>query len=501
MAQPVANASSYAVLWGTQLAMTVALAGAMAGLSWRLRQPLMRALALHWVARLAIVGINLLYYVCADPAALYLAPFALLFGTACGGLLLSAQWSVRDATPDAPPAHALRPIPTLVVFTLLAGVAHAYNIGTPPFSPGWAAVWTRSLFTATYLAFAVWLALRWLDHPSARHRIAPLLIGVVISMAFDLFDAVQRSIVLSGGAPFGSHILTIVGSLTGTLCLGVGSLLSALESERDTLKRQGEQLRVAQQEQSEAQRLQSLGHLARGVAHDFNNVLGLLLNGIEFVQAAVPPDHADAHRDLREMRSAVDRGTSLTRRLLDFARPQQANSPVDPAVVLSECLPMLRRLLSSRISLRASVTGSAAVEMDRSQFEQMLINLLVNARDATPGEGTVRLSLGLEETHVERAASVGRLGVGRWVRLTVIDDGAGIAGDVMPSLFEPFFTTKGEKGTGLGLATVSSAVRDAKGAIDVFSTPGRGARFDVWLPALHNRSGISQSGKSLQMVG
>jgi signal transduction histidine kinase len=479
-----ANTGTYTVLWGTQLAITIALAGVMGGLSLRLSRPLMQTLALHWLARLVIVLINLLYYVTSDPTAWWLLPFAGCFGTACAVLLITArQMAICAEAPreSLPPTRWALP---LVVGTALALTAQLVNVLALDFSPAFAAIWTRGLYGVAYVCLIGWLALRWLDLPHARHRLTPLFLGAVMLFGFDLFDTIQRGILLAGGIPFGSAVWTIVGSLTGTLCLGLGSVLAALETERDALREQAERLRVAEREHAEAQRLQSLGQLASGVAHDFNNVLALIGNGIDFVGESLTDRQHEARRDLQDIRMAVDRGSALVRRLVAFSRPH-ANSPVPlrPADVLRECLPMLQRLLSSRLTLHATIEATQYIEIDRTQLEQLIINLLINARDAAPQDGgTVRLSVMDEDVAVEQAARIGRVTPGRWVRLSVLDDGIGINPAVLPNLFEPFFTTKGEKGTGLGLATVAAAVRDLHGAADVYSTPGRGTRFDVWFP-------------------
>lgn len=475
----------YAVLWGTQTAVTTALAVTMAALWLRLRQPVMRALAMHWLARLAVVLVNLVYYLSGDPSRPQLMPFAAFFGMACGTLFLTAWQIAREAAPaddTVPPAAPWGPV--LAVFTALAVIAHVVNVYHFGFSAGVAAVWTRGLHAIAYSSFLGWLVTRWFAHPAARHRLSPLVIGVTLSLGFDAIDAVRRWLVLSGDTPVGGPVLTIVGSITGTLCLGLGMLLAALESERDALRQRADALRLAQQEQADSRRLQSLGQLAGGVAHDFNNVLGLIINGIDFVESALHRDQDDVRGDLRQMRAAAERGAALTRRLLGLARPRgEEPVRVAPAAVLREDLPMLQRLLSSRMTLQAHVSGAAEVCMNRTELEQVVINLLVNARDATPGSGVVRLVLDEQTVGREATARLGRITAGHWVRLSVIDDGVGIEPEAMPSLFEPFFTTKGDSGTGFGLATVAAAVREARGAVDVFSAPGHGTRFDVWLPA------------------
>lgn len=220
----------------------------------------------------------------------------------------------------------------------------------------------------------------------------------------------------------------------------------------------------------EGQRLEAVGRLAGGVAHDFNNLITGVAGYADLLHESLPLD--DPRRtEVAEIRRACTRASDLTRQLLTFARRQVVlPRVVDLNRVVREAEPLLRRLTEPAVTLLVETSDAPlAVMLDPAQFEQVLTNLTVNARDAMPGGGTVRIATGCSDDQVV---------------LEVIDEGIGIAEDVIPHLFEPFYTTKpAGKGTGLGLATVYGIVEQAGGRIDVRSAPGAGATFRILLPA------------------
>ena len=226
--------------------------------------------------------------------------------------------------------------------------------------------------------------------------------------------------------------------------------------------------RRADAERLRAQRFEALGRLAAGVAHDVNNLLAVMLGAVELAEQEVPADDAALREDLAAAADAARRGRALTRQLLTFARRQESQPQrVDVNALVEGMADLLRRIVGPRVRLELALSPDAgAVVADPAQAEQVLLNLVTNARDALPEGGEVR---------VETARENGDL------RLTVRDTGLGIAPEVRPHLFEPFFSTKAE-GHGLGLATVYGVVTGAGGRVDVESEPGHGAAFHLRLP-------------------
>lgn len=233
-----------------------------------------------------------------------------------------------------------------------------------------------------------------------------------------------------------------------------------------------------------AQRMEALGRLAGGVAHDFNNVLMVISGYAEMLAQSVEADE-DAKDAVRTIIEAAERATTLTRQLLLFSR-RQAIEPADvaitPAVAALE--KMLRRLVPEDVTLTL-VAGdpSLTARVDPGQLDQVVFNLVANARDAMPSGG--RLTIAVEGVY--RSAFVDASGeralAGDYVLLTVSDTGAGMEEGVRTRIFEPFFTTKSAgKGTGLGLATVYGIVKSSGGYIDVRSVVGQGTTFEVYLP-------------------
>ncbi|HEY6507164.1 MAG TPA: ATP-binding protein [Vicinamibacterales bacterium] len=230
----------------------------------------------------------------------------------------------------------------------------------------------------------------------------------------------------------------------------------------------------------QAHKLEAIGHLAGGVAHDFNNILMVIQGYSEMLMAQVT--EVANREDLQQIQVAARRGSDLTRQLLAFGRKQVLRvTPLDLNAVVHETSQMLRRLIGENISLRIDTAlAPCVVEADKSQLEQVLMNLAVNARDAMSRGGS--LTVAVARTH----AQAGHHGTaeGAYVTLTVTDTGCGMDDATKERVFEPFFTTKPPgKGSGLGLSTVYGVVKQLGGDVTVDSTPLQGTAFTVYLPA------------------
>jgi PAS domain S-box-containing protein len=250
-----------------------------------------------------------------------------------------------------------------------------------------------------------------------------------------------------------------------------------------------EQLHLEQQVR-QSHKMEAIGQLAAGVAHDFNNLLTVILSYSSFVLDDLKL--ADEHRaGLSQVCAAAQRAAALTRQLLVFSRRQiTTTEPLDVGLTLENLHDMLRRLLPERIKLEWTCDGDLpAVLADSANIEQIVMNLVVNARDAIANCGAIRLRLqeitlsaADQKRHVEAR-------VGRFLCLSVTDNGKGMEPSLVSRIFEPFFTTKDVgQGTGLGLSTVYGIVHQHGGWIEVASTPGHGSSFHVFLPALETHS-------------
>lgn len=254
-----------------------------------------------------------------------------------------------------------------------------------------------------------------------------------------------------------------------------GKPFRAIGSLRDV----SEQVRLQEQLQ-QAQKIENVGRLAGGIAHDFNNVLTGIIGNIELALSRGPLD-PKLQRNLDQMRKGADRAANLTRQLLAFARKQVA----DPRVVnLNDLIHGMEKLVRLRedIEVRNLLAPAlGAVHIDPNQFEQVMMNMIVNARDAMPNGGT----LTIETRNVSRETDSydAEFPAGEYVATIVKDTGTGMPAEVKAHLFEPFFTTKElGKGTGLGLATCWGIVKQNRGHIVVKSAPGQGTAFEVYLP-------------------
>ena len=243
----------------------------------------------------------------------------------------------------------------------------------------------------------------------------------------------------------------------------------------------------------QAQKMESVGRLAGGVAHDFNNILTVILGHVEMAIEQVEPSQ-EIHNDLKEIQKAAERSADLTRQLLAFARKQNISPKVlDLSQTVEGLFQMLRRLIGESISLAWRPNKELwQVQLDPSQIDQILVNLCANARDSISGVGTIELKV--ENVHFDESYCASHAGytAGEFVRLTVKDSGSGMDRETLGHIFEPFFTTKGiGEGTGLGLATIYGIVKQNKGFIHVHSKLGEGTEFHIYLPRYAGEKDVS----------
>ncbi len=255
---------------------------------------------------------------------------------------------------------------------------------------------------------------------------------------------------------------------------------------RTERKRAEEALRQSERQLQQAQKMEAVGRLAGGLAHDFNNLLTVIMGHSQVLLGEMSPEDPRRHK-IDEMRKAGERAAALIKQLLTFSRKQ----PSEPKVfsvnpVVANIKTMIQRLIGEDIELKLKTSPEdLRIKADPAQLEQVLMNLVVNARDAMPKGGALTIETApavLTRTPVHHLSP---LAPGSYVRLSVTDTGTGMPPDVQAHMFEPFFSTKEEgKGTGLGLSTVFGIVTRTGGGIDVDSRLGKGTRFDVYFPSM-----------------
>ena len=250
-------------------------------------------------------------------------------------------------------------------------------------------------------------------------------------------------------------------------------------------KRTAEALERREEELRQAQKMEAIGRLAGGVAHDFNNLLTAISGYAEIARSRTEPE-STLRAPMEQIIRAAGRAASLTRKLLAFSRKQVLRPELlDVNEVVADMAVMLRRLVGENLSLETRLgEESVVVRADRVQLEQVLMNLVVNSRDAMPGGGRIRILTGRSRiTEGTCRCADHSCPPGDYVTVSVEDTGEGIEPAILDRIFEPFFTTKAPaKGTGLGLSTVYGIVRQSGGGIQVESRRGEGARFKVYLP-------------------
>jgi signal transduction histidine kinase/ActR/RegA family two-component response regulator len=299
----------------------------------------------------------------------------------------------------------------------------------------------------------------------------------------------------SRGRPYTEDDLRLLEDLMRHAALAIANsrLLRATELELGERRKTEEALRRTEEELRQAQKMEAVGRLAGGVAHDFNNLLSVILSTCALLLEDLAPG-ARMRGDIDEIRQAGERAADLTRQLLAFSRRQV----IEPRIlrldeVVAGMESMIRRVLGEDVVLRI-VRGRdvGRIKADRGHLEQVILNLIVNARDAMPGGGTVIVetaSVELDGAYAERHIGIAP---GPHAMLAVSDTGVGIDRPTLQRIFEPFFTTKqAGKGTGLGLSTVFGIVRQSGGGIWAYSEVGRGSTFKVYLPRTDEPEGIA----------
>lgn len=286
--------------------------------------------------------------------------------------------------------------------------------------------------------------------------------------------------------------------MKGNLARLVPAVTRELREAADRRERRlaEENLRRSEEQLRQLQKMETLGQLAGGVAHDFNNVLGIIQGFTDLLLGRVAPDDP-LRADIEEIRKAGRQASSLTSQLLAFSRKRLLRPQLlDLNAHVLKLATMFGRLLGENIELRTELAPNLdLVKADPGGLEQVILNLVVNARDAMPAGG--RLTLETSNVRLDDVYAPGQAGVraGPYARLSVLDTGVGMSPEVRARLFEPFFTTKeAGKGTGLGLATVYGIVQQSGGHIEVESQVGHGSSFRIYLPSANLESEAGRAG-------
>lgn len=264
-----------------------------------------------------------------------------------------------------------------------------------------------------------------------------------------------------------------------------GKLVGFGKITRDVTEKRESQLALdqARDQLTQAQKMETIGQVTGGVAHDFNNLLAALISSLQLLEKRLPAD-PQAKRLLANALNAAERGASLTQRMLTFARRQDLKPEiVEIPQLLTGMTDLIQRSIGPLVNIETTTAGTrTTARVDPTQLELAIFNLALNARDAMPNGGTLRIEIADEV--VSDAKEVDDLAAGRYVRITVADTGAGMDAETLKRAIEPFFTTKGiGKGTGLGLSMVQGLAAQSGGAMKIASEAGAGTQVTIWLPA------------------
>ncbi len=291
-----------------------------------------------------------------------------------------------------------------------------------------------------------------------------------------------------------SLVLYLIRDSHGKVVGSSGILRDITERKKaeEASKKHEDQMRLAQ-------KMDAIGRLAGGVAHDFNNLLSVVGGNAEFVQRNLESG-IEPTEELQDIMMAVQQGAELTKQLLVFSKKQVSQpEPISPNQICVQMNKMFKRVIDPKIEFKLIQDKEPKyIQADSGQIQQVILNLVINARDAMPNGG----KLMIETDHLTIAAldPVDNIPPGSYVRLKVTDTGTGMSPEVQQRIFEPFFSTKADKGTGLGLATVYAIVKNWGGHILVHSILGAGTTFSIYFPALDSTDGVKTEAKQEEMI-
>ncbi|MBK8099105.1 MAG: response regulator [Planctomycetes bacterium] len=302
--------------------------------------------------------------------------------------------------------------------------------------------------------------------------------GLLLLSYFGYFGTAWWYELTAGYVNYTGSIDTLVQCL-----IGLGLVIWALEQQRDETIAQGKTLAERTLELAQSQKMEAIGRLAGGVAHDFNNLLTVIVANAESLLQRPWLDR-EGQDTVQEMRQAALHAAKLTSQLLTLSRNRPGGAKVqDLNRAVTEIGQMLRRLIGENVRLQSQLAPAPCrIELVRGQLEQVLLNLIVNARDAIPGQGAIAITTELVD------------GPPRRVRLAVHDDGMGMTDEVRAHAFEPFFTTRPGQGNGLGLASVYGIVQQSGGTVGIDSAPGRGTTITIEWPEATGPTDDNDSG-------
>ena len=470
--------------WVLQTAIICAFALSTFGVAYTLRRPAMRALSVIWALYIAVALAG------TAGSALNTAPtsgqLALLLMTLSPALVVAtfpANLAVIASIAERPRPWITVPFATLWFglggFILIAGGEIALGSNVNP------AFWPRLFTTSTYLVsfFFAWRESRRATGHAAALRLLAAGFGLMGARVF-INILFGFEFIRSSSDTVNNSLVTMV-QVFSVVLFGAFALLAVLDQERSGILANAERLREAEASVAASRRYASLGRLSAGIAHDFNNILSTIIAGASLARHSAR-NAKSLDFELTAIEDAVRSATDLTRQLQLFAKNEESAPVVfDVNTRIEGVATMLERLLGTRMSLTFSASRMPLdVRMDPSRFEQIVLNLVVNARDAMTGAGAITIETAPVDLLAAKKIGDVILPAGSYVRVSVSDTGAGIPADVLPHIFEPFFTTKLDTGGhGIGLATCQNIAVEAGGIIEARNTEGSGARFDVYIPA------------------